>query len=365
MPAHHHPLLGPQHDVTVVDAIRREERDRPPVRAFLVRTLRVALDDLGLRQRTCDRQRRLLEQAPHRHAQRDFARRKVTRGLLRPIGPREIGIARCLCVIGLVQAKERPCRPGTRRQGDDLGLDHRARDLVLAPLARQVEPGIDLALVPIVRSQQLHRVRGEPGGPLEAAVRDPGVPAALRQILAAHHHRTAARMAGDVVVDVLRCVGLVVHEEATVAEAHVLHEDRIARHGLRAGVRHLHPPQPEPVLRVQPERDLVAHAAGRTLPDEAIGGGAETDLRAGADRLRDHRLRRADAQVQAGDPAVERGALHLVDQRSTALVLVRDGEDATVGEHAERQAGWVRDAAQAEIAFAGRDEGAGGERRHR
>jgi hypothetical protein len=56
--------------------------------------------------------------------------------------------------------------------------------------------------------------------------------------------------------------------------------------------------------------------------------------------------------------------LHLVDQRSTARVLVLDSENATVGQDADRQARWVRDAAQAEIAFAGRLEGAGGKRRH-
>ena len=136
---------------------------------------------------------------------------------------------------------------------------------------------------------------------------------------------------------------------------------RIASHvtGLRAGVRDLDPPQPELVLRVQPQRDAVPHAAGRAVPGEAIGGGAEADLRAGADRLRDRRLGRADAQVQAGDPAVERRALHLVDQRSAALVLVLDGEDAAVGQDADRQAGRVRDAAQAEIAFAGRLEACG------
>jgi hypothetical protein len=51
---------------------------------------------------------------------------------------------------------------------------------------------------------------------------------------------------------------------------------------------------------------------------------------------RDRRLGRSHAQIKAGDPAIQRGALHLVDQRSTALVLVLDGEDATVGQNAER-----------------------------
>ena len=267
-------------------------------------------------------------------------------------------------MIGLVEAKERPCRPRARRHRQDLGLDHRARDLVLEPLARQLGPGIDLARVPVGRPQQLHRVRGETGGSLEAAVRDPRMPAALRQILAAHHHGSAARMAGDVVVDVLRRVGLVVHDEATVTEAHVLHENRIARDGLRAGVRHVHPPQPEPLPRVQPKRDAVPQAAAGPLPGEAVGAGAEAGRRAGPDQLRERRLGRADAQVKAANSAVERGALHLVDQRSTVLVLVLDREDATIGQNAERQAGGVRDATQAKIAVAGRLQDADGAGRH-
>ncbi len=216
--------------------------DEPSVGAFFVRALRVALSDFGLGKRTGADRWRFLEDAPHGRAQRDPACGKITRGLLRRIDPREIGIARCFGVIGLVEAKERPCGWRVRLQSDHPGLDHRAGDLVLEPLARQVDAGIDLAALSIVRPEELHRVSGEARGTLEAAVRDPGMAAALRQILTAHHHRSAARMAGDVVVDVLRCVGLVVHEEAAVAEAHVLDEDRIARQGLRARARHLDPP---------------------------------------------------------------------------------------------------------------------------
>jgi hypothetical protein len=119
------------------------------------------------------------------------------------------------------------------------------------------------------------------------------------------------------------------------------------------------------VLRVQPQRHAVPHAARRAVPSEAIGGGAEADLGARADRLCDRRLRGADAQVQAGDPAIQRRALHLVDQRPAALVLVLDGEDAAVGQDADRQAGLVRDAAQAKVALVGRLEGPAGKRHPR
>ena len=236
----HHLLLGAQDDVTIADDVRREERDEPSIDPFLMRALRVASRNFGLRKGASDGQWHLLEHAPRRRAQHGFARQEVTPGLQRGIDPRKIGVARCLGMIRLVQAKERPCRLPTRLEGDDLGLDHRAGDLVLEPLARQIEPGIDLAGLPILRPEQLHGIGGEAGGTFEAAVRDPRVPAALRQILPAHDHRPAPRMSGNVVVDVLRRVGLVVHEEATVAQAHVLHEDRITRHGLCAGVRDVH-----------------------------------------------------------------------------------------------------------------------------
>ena len=160
-------------------------------------------------------------------------------------------------------------------------------------------------------------------------------------------------MPGDVVVDVLRGVGLVVHDEAAVAEAEVLHEDRVARHRLGAGVRDLHPPQPEVVRGMQPERDAVPQARRRALPDEAIVSGAEADLRAGSDCLHNRRLWSAEPQVQAADPPVEGRAVDLVDQRPAALVLVLDGEQASVGQDADRQPGPAADAAQAEITFPG------------
>ena len=104
---------------------------------------------------------------------------------------------------------------------------------------------------------------------------------------------------------------------------------------------------------MQPERDAVPQARSLALPGEAIIRGAEAALRAGPDSFHDRRLRRADPQVQAGDPAVERRAVDLVDQRPPALVLVLDREHASVGQDADRQAGPVGDAAQAESSSRG------------
>ena len=94
MPARHHPLLGAQHDVTVVHAIGREEREKAPAFAFFVRTLRVALNDLGLRKGAGRDRRCVLEHAAHGRAEHGLACRKVGRGLLRRVDPREIGSAR-------------------------------------------------------------------------------------------------------------------------------------------------------------------------------------------------------------------------------------------------------------------------------
>jgi hypothetical protein len=54
------------------------------------------------------------------------------------------------------------------------------------------------------------------------------------------------------VIDILRRIGLVVHEEPALAEAQILHEERIASHCRRAIVDDIHPPQPERLTRVQP-----------------------------------------------------------------------------------------------------------------
>ena len=113
---------------------------------------------------------------------------------------------------------------------------------MLESLAGQIGSGIDLGGVPIAGPQQLHRVGGEAGRAVQATVRDPRVAAALRQVLPGHHHGPAARVQGDMVVDVLRGVGLVVHDEAAIAQADVLHEDRVTRHLGRARIHDVEAP---------------------------------------------------------------------------------------------------------------------------
>ena len=77
-------------------------------------------------------------------------------------------------------------------------------------------------------AHQLAQVGGEAGGALETAMRGPGMRAALREILPAHHDRIGARMARDEVIEILARIGLVAHQETRIAEAEILNEQSVA-----------------------------------------------------------------------------------------------------------------------------------------
>src|SRR5438874_1024955 len=73
--------------------------------------------------------------------------------------------------------------------------------------------------IAMTRTEQLHRVGRERARAIETAVHYPRMFAILCNVLAAHHDSPAARMAGDMVVDVLRRVGLVVRDECASAKS--------------------------------------------------------------------------------------------------------------------------------------------------
>ena len=75
-------------------------------------------------------------------------------------------------------------------------------------------------------------------------MRSPGICPALRQILPAHQNVVQARMPRDIMIEILTGVGFVVHQEAPLAEAKILDEDRVAGQLTIAPVDHLDPPQP-------------------------------------------------------------------------------------------------------------------------
>src|SRR5437773_7521117 len=92
------------------------------------------------------------------------------------------------------------------------------------------ESEIDVIRIAMTRTEQLHRVGREPARAIETAVHYPRMFVILCEVLTAHDDGPAARVAGDVVVDILRRVRFIVGDEDASAESQVLHEDCIDRH---------------------------------------------------------------------------------------------------------------------------------------
>ena len=162
-------------------AVGHEEGGEPVASALLVRAVGIAPGDFDRVERPATTRRRVLQRgcAPMRSASSGRVT-KSSRAAPDRVDPGEIGVARGFGMIGLEQAEEGPCRLAARLRGQRSRLDHRAGDLVLEALARQIELGVDPACVAVRRAEQLHRIGGEAGGALEAAMRDPRVAAALR-----------------------------------------------------------------------------------------------------------------------------------------------------------------------------------------
>ena len=64
----------------------------------------------------------------------------------------------------------------------------------------------------------------------------------MGKILPAHDHRAALLIMADMVIDILRGIGLVVHERTALAEAKVLDEYRIGFNVAVTPVGDLDPP---------------------------------------------------------------------------------------------------------------------------
>src|SRR5208282_740528 len=115
--------------------------------------------------------------------------------------------------------------------------------------------------------------------------RNPGVQAALREVLPAHDHLSVNGVRRDMVVDILRGVGFVVHQEATVAEADVLVENRVE--GSRGGacIHRLQMPQPSGVSRIQRECEAAADTARLRFPYKPVSSKTEPGIGAWAGGL--------------------------------------------------------------------------------
>ena len=124
-------------------------------------------------------------------------------------------------MILLVKPEETQRGACAWRQRDSGGLNCGAGKLMLKPFARQVraERKTECIGVAKARPEKLLSIGRKAVRAVKASMHDERMQPILRQVLAAHHDRPVALMTGNVMVDILRGVGLVVHEEATVAEA--------------------------------------------------------------------------------------------------------------------------------------------------
>src|ERR1700722_11269331 len=97
-------------------------------------------------------------------------------------------------------------------------------------------------------------------------------------------------MMRDMVVEILAGVGLVVHQEALIAEPQILDEDSVAGKRLIAAIHNLDAPEPRVRSRVQPERDPMADAAPVAFPDITVIRGAHTKPSFGPHQRQNRRL---------------------------------------------------------------------------
>src|SRR5271155_314197 len=173
--------------------------------------------------------------------------------------------------------------------------------------------------------------------------------AALRQILSAHHRVARPSALCDMVIDILTCVGFVVHEEIRIAEAEILNEYDVARQLAFAQVMDFDPPQPQVRMRMQPKLNTMLYGARRSLPNKAVVSRADPRERLWAGDRQDRRPGAANPKKQAPHAAADRRAQHLIDHHSPIFLCVLDGEDRAVGKQADRKSRPVDDFSQAKL----------------
>src|ERR1700722_14471421 len=120
-------------------------------------------------------------------------------------------------------------------------------------------------------------------------------------------------MMRDMVVEILAGVGLVVHQEALIAEPEILDEDSVAGKRLIAAIHDLDAPEPRAQSLVQPERDPMANAGPVSFPHIAVIRSADTKPSFGADQRQSRRLMPAYTQIEARHAVGDRQGKRLID----------------------------------------------------
>ena len=134
-------------------------------------------------------------------------------------------------------------------------------------------------------------------------------------------------MVRDVMVEILAGVGLVVHQEALIAEPKILDQNRVAWELLVAAIGDLDPPKPRVPPRVKPKRDPMSDAALFSLPDIAVVRSADPKRRLWTHRRQNRRPRSAQTQIEARHTVADRQRERLIDDDPTIGFRVLDGED--------------------------------------
>ena len=161
-------------------------------------------------------------------------------------------------------------------------------------------------------------------------------------------------MMRDMMVGILAGVGLVVHQEALIAEPKILDQDRVAGKLLIAAVSDLGPPEPRVQARVQPEGDPMAGAAALSFPHIAIVRSADAKPWLGAHHGQNRRLKSAQAQIKAPHAVGDRQGERLIDHDATVGLRVLNGEDRPAWQDTDRKPCVVSDPQKAEIVSARR-----------
>jgi hypothetical protein len=258
-------------------------------------------------------------------------------------------------MIGSVKAKKSPRGRGAGGQCCRGRLQRGTSALVLQSHRWQISAkgAGEVTGIAVPGTHQLPEIGGKPDGSFYAAVRDPGMPVVLLQILPCHQHITAARVSSDVMVEVLTGIRLVAQEEARLTETEVLNEDTVAAQHLLTFIADFDMPQPQVLPGMQPQRDPIAYPAYFALPDAAIRCHADPTVRLSTRKRQDQRLAAADAQTDTTHAAGNRRAERLVDHDAATSPQVLDGEDRAVRQQADHQPGPIAQLLESEIAHAG------------
>src|SRR5580700_11563435 len=156
-------------------------------------------------------------------------------------------------------------------------------------------------------------------------------------------------MDGDVVVEILTGVGLVVHQEALIAEPEILDQNSVAWELLVAVVGEFDPPKPRVQPRVKPKRDPMSEPALLSFPHIAIVRGPDAKPSFGSYQRQSLRPLAARAQIEAGHAVADRQGERLIDDDPTVRFRVLDGEDRAGRQDADRKPGPIGDPQKVEI----------------